>query len=40
MRKGQSFEMFLEEAGFVQMFDVVCKSQLWVQLHTEVGDCG
>ncbi len=26
----------MEETGFVQMFDVVSKSQLWVQLHTKV----
>ena len=30
----------MEKAGFVPMFDVVCRGQLWVQLHTEGGNCG
>ena len=30
VRKGQFLNVDMEKAAFVQMFDVVCKGQLWV----------
>ena len=45
IREGEGWAEFrnvfdMEKAGFVQMFDVVYEGELWVQLHTEIGDCG